>query len=116
MPSLPDPIQDTDLRRLVDQVFQGRGAAPSFDPRLVRQLLDRAPDPELAGVEDFAPRALRADEVAMIWGQPSASRRTWLLRADEIARAHGRALFGPDGLVAEVLGPDAPGDLPDVPQ
>jgi len=115
---LPSRGDDFTVRSLVDSVFQGgegvHGHIPPFHPRLVRQLLDHAPDPEFLGVHRWN-RSLRADEIAVEFGERPPSRHTWLLRADEIARAWGRPLLGPDGVVAEVLGPDAPGHLPDPP-
>lgn len=117
---LPDHGDDIHVRTLVDHLYIGGpgalGSFPSLHPRLVRQLLDRAPDPEFLGVEDWAPRALRVDEVATIYGRTPPTREAWLLRADEIARGWGRGLLGPAGLVAELLGSDAPGGLPHVPQ
>ncbi|MEO6087752.1 MAG: hypothetical protein ABIQ18_32035 [Umezawaea sp.] len=117
---LPDRGDDVHVRTLVDHMFMGGpgalGTHPRLHPRLVRQLLDRAPDPEFLGVEDWAPRALRVDEVAAIYGRTPPTRDAWLLRADEISRAWGRGLLGPGGLVAELLGPDAPGHLPHVSQ
>ena len=107
---LPDH-DDTLVRTLVDQVFQGSDGAQPLDPRLVRQLLHHAPDREFLGAHDMN-RGLRADEIAAIFGVTPPTRRHWLLRADEIARAWGRPLLGNDGLV-QALGPDAPGDLPD---
>jgi len=108
---LPNRADDQAVRDYVARLFTGAGGKP-FSPRLLQHVLDHAPDPELLGVADWQ-RGLRADEVAVIYGEVSPSRNDWLLRADEIARAWGRPLFGPGGLVADVLGPDAPGNLPE---
>ncbi|WP_156757107.1 hypothetical protein [Actinokineospora pegani] len=115
---LPARGDDFAIWSLVDSVFLGakglHGDFPPLHPRLLRQLLDHAPDPEFLGLHHHR-RSLRADEIAVAFGDPPPTRRAWLLRADEVARAWGRPLLGPEGLVAEVLGPDAPGHLPDPP-
>jgi hypothetical protein len=113
---LPSRADEFGVRRMVDSVFTGGtgigGTFAPFDARLLRQLLDHAPDPELLGVCDWQ-RGLRADEIAAIYGETPPTREAWLLRADEMARAWGRPLLGRGGLVDEVLGPDAPGNLPE---
>uniref|UniRef100_UPI003F492685 hypothetical protein n=1 Tax=Actinokineospora sp. CA-119265 TaxID=3239890 RepID=UPI003F492685 len=105
--------QDLDVQDDVAVLFRAAAESdpPVFAPHVVRRLLARAPDPELLGVQDWQ-RGLRADEVAVIFGSVPPTRRQWLLRADEIARAWGRALLGPEGIVQTVLGPDAPPNLP----
>jgi hypothetical protein len=102
LPSMADDLQIQSLVRAVfspQPLFPGQPAHQP--PALVQQLLDRAPRPEVIGVDDWS-RPLRADEVAEIWGEPMEgpdTRLGWLRRADEIARAWGKPLFGPGGLL-----------------
>jgi hypothetical protein len=105
----PSAADDHDIQVLVQAVFApeplfpGLPCLPPEDPKLVRQLLDRAPRPAAIGVDDWA-RPLRADEVAEIWGTPMEgpdTRAGWLRRADEVARAWGKPLFGPGGLLPD---------------
>lgn len=105
----PSYADDLQIQSLVQAVFAPQPLFPGWpahqpeDPELVRQLLDRAPQPEAIGVDDWS-RPLRADEIAEIWGTPMEgpdTRLGWLRRADEIARAWGKPLFGPGGLLPD---------------
>lgn len=109
----PSRADDLMIERLVQAIFaptSSTGWQPC-DPRLVQQLLDRAPQPDQLGVDDWN-RGLRADEIAEVWGAPMEgpdTRGQWLRRADEIARAWGQTLFGPNGLRPDItLGDDPP--------
>ncbi|OLR92361.1 hypothetical protein [Actinokineospora bangkokensis] len=115
---LASRADDFTIWGLVETLFTGgrglHGDIPPLHPRLLRDLLSHAPDPEFLGVLAWR-RALRADEIAVTFGDRPPGRAEWLLRADEVARAWGWGLLGEDGVVAVVLGPDAPGHLPDAP-
>ena len=68
------------------------------DPRLVQQLLDHAPMTHGAG----------AGRIGGTLADDLDTRRSWLRRADEVCRAWGRPLCGPDGLARGIaLGPTA---------
>ncbi|MEV6832041.1 hypothetical protein [Amycolatopsis sp. NPDC051102] len=100
----PSRADDELIIDLVAAVFAPRPPLAPCDPGLIRQLVDRAPQPGNVGVDDRN-RSLRADEVAEIWGAPMEgpeTRAQWLARADEVARAWGRPLLGPDGLLADL--------------
>ncbi|SFW13043.1 hypothetical protein [Amycolatopsis australiensis] len=100
----PSRADDELIIDLVEAIFAPRPPLEPCDLGLVRQLVDRAPQPENIGVDDWN-RPLRADEIAEIWGAPMEgpdTREQWLARADEVARAWGRPLLGPDGLLAEL--------------
>jgi hypothetical protein len=74
----------------------------------VQQLLDRAPQPDQIGANDWD-RPLRADEIAEVWGTPMErpdTRLGWLRRADEVCRAWGKPLVGPSGLRPDMTLPD----------
>lgn len=71
-------------------------AGKAGDPAVLDRILDKAPQADRTGVDDWG-RSLRADEEAIIWGEIPVDRRSWLERADEIATAWGKPLFGPTG-------------------
>jgi hypothetical protein len=112
---LPDRAEDMEIEHLVQVIFAPQPMFPGQpgyqpgDPVLVQQLLDRAPQTDRTGVDDWD-RPLRADEVAEIWGTPMMGdpldvRIAWLRRADEICRAWGQPLAGPGGLVPDMTLP-----------
>jgi len=104
----PARADDELIQQLVATIFEPSAPWKSEDPRLVQQLLDRAPQPNQIGVDDWD-RPLRADEIAEIWGAPMEGPDTrfgWLRRADEICRAWGKPLVGPGGLRPDLTLPD----------
>ncbi|GLY54847.1 hypothetical protein [Lentzea sp. NBRC 102530] len=101
--------EDDDLQRRIAAIFAPRPRFPGQpcpvpeDREAALKLLDRAPQPDQIGVDDWD-RPLRADEIAEIWGTPTEginTRREWLTRADEICRAWGKPLFGAGGLLPD---------------
>jgi hypothetical protein len=110
---LPSDADDRELRTHVQVVFAPSPPWRPFDPQLIQQLMDFAPQPDQIGVNDMG-RALRADEHAQVWGTPMEGpdiRRRWLERADEVCRAWGAPLFGPRSLIGRTLDDVAPAEL-----
>jgi hypothetical protein len=107
---LPSRVDDEEVQHLVRVLFAP--TSPGLEPCapvLIQQLLRAAPQTDRTGVDDWN-RPLRADEMAEIWGTPMEGdpldvRIAWLRRADELCRAWGWSLVGPEGLAPDLTLP-----------
>ena len=102
---LPADGADSGLCRLVADLYEPaqtemrsswQRAGTAGNPAVLDRILAKAPQADRTGVDDWG-RSLRADEEAIVWGEIPVDRRSWLERADEIATAWGKPLFGPTG-------------------